>query len=393
MPRNEPRIAILGAGPIGLEAAVLARSQKLAVTVYERGRIAEHWLRWGHVRLFSPFGSNVTGAGRNAILVDNSRHAFPADGDIITGREHVAQYLEPLAKCRLLADCVRTETQVLRVGRQGLLKSEARKNDHPFRLLVREAKGRERIEEADIVLDCTGTYGQHRWLGEGGIPAVGELAVESQIIYSLEDVLGERRGYFAGKTIFVYGGGHSAATTVCQLATLAEQNQETWVIWAARGNSSQPIRRLANDPLKERDRLAVRANTYATRSDGNVEFHPQTVIDAVEITVDKGFKLSARVAGKPRTWDVERIVANVGSTPDIDLYRELQIQHDPVTLAPIQPVLRPQATGTVGQTFEPNYFVLGAKSFGRNSQFLLRTGFDQIRDVFTLITGKKVSAS
>ena len=32
--------------------------------------------------------------------------------------------------------------------------------------------------------------------------------------------------------------------------------------------------------------------------------------------------------------------------------------------------------------------MLGAKSYGRNSNFLLRTGFDQVRDVFTLVTGK-----
>ncbi len=36
---------------------------------------------------------------------------------------------------------------------------------------------------------------------------------------------------------------------------------------------------------------------------------------------------------------------------------------------------------------EPNYFILGAKSFGRNSSFLMRLGFEQVRDVFTLLTG------
>jgi hypothetical protein len=32
--------------------------------------------------------------------------------------------------------------------------------------------------------------------------------------------------------------------------------------------------------------------------------------------------------------------------------------------------------------------VLGAKAQGRNGQFLLRTGFEQVRDVFAAITGK-----
>ncbi len=32
--------------------------------------------------------------------------------------------------------------------------------------------------------------------------------------------------------------------------------------------------------------------------------------------------------------------------------------------------------------------MLGAKSFGRNSNFLLRYGFEQIRDVFALILNR-----
>src|SRR3954462_6310140 len=37
-----PRIAVLGAGPVGLEAALYARALSLPVAVYERGRVAEH---------------------------------------------------------------------------------------------------------------------------------------------------------------------------------------------------------------------------------------------------------------------------------------------------------------------------------------------------------------
>src|SRR5207244_13420237 len=111
---------------------------------------------------------------------------------------------------------------------------DTRRGQQPFRLLLREGKGRERVEEADVVLDCTGTYGQHRWLGDGGIPAVGEAACEAQIAYGLDDVRGDRRPHYAGKTVLVYGSGHSAATTVCALADLAEQHPDTWVVWLAR---------------------------------------------------------------------------------------------------------------------------------------------------------------
>src|SRR5262249_46836163 len=163
------------------------------------------------------------------------------------------------------------------IGRRSLLKGDSgeKRSQQPFRLLVRDAKKVERIEEADVVLDCTGTYGQHRWLGDGGIPAVGELAAEPHIVWGLDDVLRARRAAYTGKNILVSGGGYSAATTVCNLAALGEQQSDTWVIWLARCHSTQPIKRIANDPLRERDRLAVKANMLATRTDGNVEFHNQ----------------------------------------------------------------------------------------------------------------------
>src|SRR5262249_55400671 len=151
----------------------------------------------------------------------------------------------------------------------------------PFRLLVRGANGKERAEEADVVLDCTGTYGQPRWLGEGGAPAVGETGARAHVAYGLEDILGERRGHYADKTVLVVGAGSSAATTVCLLARLAEAHPSTWAVWLARGAASQPLRRYVNDPLRERDQLAARANMLATRGDGNVEFHPSSTVTAV----------------------------------------------------------------------------------------------------------------
>ena len=406
MPKpDSPRIAVLGAGPIGLEAALYARSLGLPVQVFERGRVGEYLHRWGHVRLFTPFSMNSTPLGRSAIRDEMRNHEFPVDNPCTTGREHVAAYLEPLAKTSLLRDCLRADTQVLHVSRRGLLKDDlvgdARRGQQPFRLVVRQGKNRETVEEADVVLDCTGTFGQHRWMGDGGVPAVGEPAAEPHVSYGLEDVLGDRRSAYAGKNILVVGGGYSAATTVCNLATLAESHSDTWVVWLARWPSTQPIKRIANDPLRERDRLAVRANTLATRGDGNVEFHNQAVIDTIDSHgPEKGFRVAARCGGKPQTWDVDRLLANVGYTPDTIMYRELQVDECYATLGPRSLAaavakhgaadnlqLPAQGANTLRHP-EPNFYILGAKSYGRNSNFFLRTAFEQVREVFTLITGK-----
>jgi thioredoxin reductase len=354
-----PRVAVLGAGPIGLEAALYARQLGLSVTVYEQGRPGEYWHRWGHVRLFSQFGGNSTPLGRAAIRKEHPKHQLPATTDLITGADHLAAYLEPLCLTELLAESVRADTRVVAVGRGSPVKG----GDGPFRLLLREKGKPERVEEADVVLDCTGTYGRHRWVGDGGIPAPGEIAAEPHVAYGLEDVLGARKSHYAGKSMLVIGSGYSAATTVCQLSELAQSHPETWIIWLARGARSQPLPRIANDPFRERDRLAAKANSLATRGDGNVEFHPAAYIGAIECTNNgQNFTVRAICGGKPFAWEVDRVIANVGYRADTGIYPELRMP-------------------------EPNLLVLGAKGVSLGEPFLLRTGFDQVREAFSRITG------
>src|SRR5437763_15019462 len=125
MPRSDtPRIAILGAGPVGLEALLYAQALGLPAVVYERGRVGEYLHRWGLDRLFSPFAMNTTPLGRRAILNEKPKHPFPADGDCVTGREHLAVYLEPLAQLEPVRAAIRTSSQVLHVGRSGCLKDD-----------------------------------------------------------------------------------------------------------------------------------------------------------------------------------------------------------------------------------------------------------------------------
>src|ERR1700735_487373 len=137
-PPAAPRIAILGAGPICLEAGLHARQLKLPFTIYEQGRVGEYVWRWGHVKLFSSFTMNAQPLGRKAILAAKPEYAFPADDACISGREHVERYLVPLAE--LMRDRLKTDTRVLSIGRAGFLKDEApgdpARGKQPFLLLV-----------------------------------------------------------------------------------------------------------------------------------------------------------------------------------------------------------------------------------------------------------------
>jgi thioredoxin reductase len=370
-----PRVAVLGAGPIGLEAAAHAAQLGYPVTVYDRGDVAEAVGQWGHVRMFTPFGMNSTALAIDLIRKEHPQHKLPGPSDLLTGMEYRDAYLVPLALTSKLGDVVKTRTFVVTVGRSGILKTDSandpKRATAPFRLLLRDDKGAERFEEADIILDCTGTYHRHAWLGDGGIPAAGELAAEKQISYGVDDVLGRRKAQYAGKSVIVVGGGYSAATTVCALAQLAEENSAKWVIWLGRGPRSTPLPRNPADPLRERDRLAAKANNLAARGDGNVEYHAPVLID--EVTShgpDKGIRVAGRANGKPMVWEVDRVIGNVGYLADTNLTRELHVS---------------DFAGGIVRHPEPGYFVLGAKTFGRDSSFLLKRGHEQVQEVMRLI--------
>lgn len=362
MAKSPPqRVAVVGAGPIGIEAALYAKACGFAVAVYDRGPVGEHVRRWGHARMFTPFGMNCTALGLAEVRREKAGRSLPAETDLVTGRQFVESYLTPLAETEPLLESLHLEEAVLQVGRATSVKKSEVADKLPFRLLVRDGKNAERIDTADVVLDCTGTLNTPHRLGDGGIPALGELGAKGQIAWGLEDVLGDRRGHYAGKSVVLVGDGYSAAHTICALAELAEGANDTWVFWLSNGPRGAPLARLPNDPLKERDRLAVRANALATRCDGNLEFHPQTVLD--EVTChgpDKGFRVAGRSNGAPVSWEVERVIANVGYRADTRISDGLRAD-------------------------EPGYFVLGAKS--RGSDFLLRDGFGQVRKVFAHLTG------
>lgn len=395
------RIAIIGAGPIGLDAALFAARLGFDVTVLERGQIASNVRDWGHVRLFSPFAMNVSPWGR-AALAECGFEKVPDDAALLTGTEFAEQYLIPLSQHPQLAGQVRENTEVLAIGRADCWKGDltgASRQDSPFRILVRTAHGEESVE-SDFVLDCSGTYPNHNWLGAGGIPCPGEMAIQERIIWTLPDVPGHDREHFQGKRTLVAGSGFSAATTVVALAELARESAGTSAIWLTRADRESPIQEIPDDSLTERANLTRRANATAEQG-GVVEWRPGSVVRSLRDAKDGGYVVSIETSANGHrhheSLTVDRIVAQVGYRPDRTLYEELQVHECYATQGPIKlaaALLGESSSDCLAQTCpgpetltnpEPGFFILGAKSYGRSSQFLLRVGIEQIEAVFSLI--------
>lgn len=376
------RIIVIGAGPIGLEAAIYGRYLGYTVDVYERNRIAENLLQWGHVRLFTPWEMNVTTLGVAALRIQDEAWQPARADEILTCRELVDRYVLPLAKSDLLSDSVQEQTEVIAVGREGLLRADLpgddRRADVPFRVLLRDADGAERVEHAEVVLDCSGTLGTPNYLGCGGIPAVGELGCRELIDYGLPDVLGADRDRYLGKQTLVVGGGHAAATTVVALAALSAQDPATRITWVTRrdGTDGGPIGEIENDPFTERAALVQRANLLASQPSGPVEYVPQRHVQAISFDEAKQ-KFSVELGGRAvEHREFDAVVANVGHRPDARLYAELQALELPHgTDDPTAPL----------RFDEPDFYVLGAKTFGRTPGFNFAIGREQIRRLYTIL--------
>lgn len=397
------RIAIIGGGPIGLEAAVYGRQSGFAVDLYEKGPLAANMRDWGHVRLFSPFQMNVSSWSQRALAEGRPDLRLPTGDQFLTGREFAERYLIPVSQLPLLAGCLHEQMTVIGVSRTQLWKGDLigqrARSDTPFRLLIKRSDGTEQDAVADYVLDCSGVYSHHNWLGAGGLPAIGEIEAASGIEYRVPEITDNNYPEYAGKRTLVVGSGYSAATAIAALAQLAQSDPTTRIVWVTRTDRTPPLHTIDNDPLLERGALAAAANRWALAADSPVMFLPRRyVVQIAGSQGQGGYHVVLRGPdGKTESLAVDRIIANVGYHPDRSIYEELQVHECYATSGPIKLAAALLGNGSSdclqqsplgAETLrnpEPGFFILGAKSYGRDSRFLIRVGLEQIVDVFRLI--------
>ena len=372
------RVAVLGAGPTGLEAALAAHQRGWDVTLYEQAaHVAGHVRQWSHVQLFTPWSMNVSSRAQ-ALL------GLPEGTACPTGGEY-ADHLEQVAA--LLPD-VRLSTTVHQVAREGLLKSEQIGTDvrgaQPFRLLVTGPDGVERLDRADVVLDCTGTYSQPNPTGDGGIPALGERALGDRIVRGIPAV----DASWAGRSVLLVGAGNSAQTAARDLVGAG-----ALLTWAVR-RSAPTWGAVEDDILPDRAALVASSRHLAAGYAPGATVRTGVVVDAFS---ERGAKVVVELrdgSGATSEVLVDVVVSATGSVGDNTLYRQLQVHECYATDGPI--TLAASLMGAAGgdcmtQTSagvdvlrnpEPRFFILGSKSYGRTNSFLLRVGWEQVAEVF-----------
>ena len=406
--------AVIGAGPVGLAAAAHLAARNEPFVVFEAGdSIGASVRSWSHVRLFSPWKYNVDAVARQ--LLEETGWRFPrvrvtaasteaAETGVNldaypTGGELVEEYLQPLADLPQIRPHIRLQTRVLSVSRQGLDKMKTSgRDDAPFVLRIQYADGEEEDVLARAVIDASGTYHNPNPLGASGVPAAGEQRFAEHIFYGIPDVLGSERNRYVDRQALVVGSGHSAFNAILDLATLAEDAPTTTIFWAVR---RQQINQLfgggKRDQLPARGALGARIRELL--ANGHVRL--LTGIQVRKLVAGNGGIVVLHRDGELPA--VDEIISATGFRPDLSMLGELRVAIDPTveSAAELAPLIDPNvhSCGTVPPHGvdelshpERDLYIVGVKSYGRAPNFLLLSGYEQVRSIVAALTGHWESA-
>jgi len=396
---------------VGLYAAFRLVVAGFDCVVFEAGDgVAAAMAGWSNVMLFSAVGLNLPQDARAALAAgvsDLPGVDLPGDDEYITGGDFREKALVPLAAWLAASGrcTVRCGSRVVGIARGKLLKGEGivatgdqRRSGERFRLVFDDC-----VEGGfSAVIDASGTYAAATALrsGAGGVSAPGEARAEKRgaILRTIPDLRdAAQAARFAGKRVAVLGTGYSAITTLKMLQDVAPAS----IDWVVRRPAGAAIyKTMKGDPLPQRSALAAFGNGLAALATDAPHVLPSGALmrvrcgasvaafrEAENGAVDLDLELES---GDTATVRVDVLLSLVGYRPDAQLHSELHMHACYASDGPIK--LAATLLGAAGGDClaqaapgaatllnpEPDFYIVGMKSYGRNSSFLMRVGYEQV---------------
>jgi hypothetical protein len=418
-------IAIIGAGPIGLEAALYARYLGYDVLLFERETVAAAVRRWGHLPMVTPLGTCVSKLGLAALHAQDPAWRPPALHAVITGDAWRKAYLLPLAHSDLIVDCLHEHTEVVAIRRASATPNtiatdqapdgdagddDAVGDDTPgddaddetgFRVLVRNTKTTASQYEvsADVVIDASGAVDRWGWLSGADVPLPGELAAADVIQAGLPEIRASQRAKYAGHKTLLVGGGLCALANLTALTELINAEPGTAVVWitpepedAAEANHPLSIAAAGN-------RAPVWSTFTAAVADRapHIRHWPGASIKSLAITEEGTVRVLFDDAPQAE-MAFDQIINNLRFQTRDPNFWGLPVQKSQTYEAHSVPKGGPPdiAAGHVESIYaqiarelvtrEPNFYILGSKRLAqRIDDFTVGEGLNQVCALFTIL--------
>ena len=367
---NRLGVAVIGAGPVGM--AVLARLVEKGIDcrLFESGEQAgENISKWSHVRMFSPWMANVDEVC-GALLARNgwkcpTLSAFP------TGGEFVANYLLPLSNVPSIRERLSFSSKVTYIHNR---------DDGKFEISINDGAS---SYVADALIDCGGTFQAPRKLTQD-MPSQGGRGLD----YLIPDFENSRVFQaLAGKRVSVFGSGHSAISSIYGLLSVKKMSPDTKIVWCLRKHDKVSVLEKEKRYFEYSDDDFVKsvfAEIERSIAEGHIEVRTPFICTAVEASED-GYRVSGDDGS---SFQTDHIVSNIGYQPVYGHYDDVKLDlHDKwKCLNGLYESIQPESHGclsvkdqVVANLIQPtrNCFVLGQKSYGIASTFLVKTGYLQ----------------
>ncbi len=364
-------VAVIGGGPVGVEAALYARFLGYSVMLFDARKVGHRQLAWGDHLMDLSWGDVTSPLGLAALEAQGTAQDLPPAHEHVSFRCYVEKYLLPVARTDLLYDSVQINAKVVSVSRTGcgLIPSLSleRRAEQEFRLLVDSQQRGEYTQLADIVLDCTGLE-QRCGLASGAGLALREIALRSQMFHGKVDVLGALRPKFSGQHSLLFGRNRLAVANAIDLAALAVEQgtRTTWIL----------PKRLGEDLLQDWQAptdaaYGITVQSLINNENPNLVCMPVWGVEAIQQSADQ-WEVRLQV-GEEETLDIRgSLFVNCN-----DCIRDWSFAHS--LLIPVdesEDVVCP----------EPHYYTAGQKASRSHCSML--DCFGHIRRIFSLIGGR-----
>jgi len=364
-------IAIIGAGPVGIEAAIYARFLGYFVSIFEQRRVAHRMLDWHNRLLDVTVEECTTSMGHAAIAAQHPEYVRRNPKDVFTGKTFAEEYLLPLAKTDLLFDDIHFLSPVSDVSRYRTFVSDAierqeRCNDE-FRILV---EGRHRgpwVSRADVVIDCRGATQKLSGIGPGGGLAIGETPLRDSFL--LHTPLDRK---FEAKSVL---GKH-----VCLVGQSVRAGQFAIEYWKQFGDAENSRLTWVIRPDRRHDSLGIEnvLKSIRGRQPGNIVVLESLGVELIQRN-DLGQYLLKFLRDDDSTVEMQcdAIVSLTGGRPS-SLSSELQID----------PLMRFE-DGPSFVAAEPGFYVLRGGDIEQGAGVGLSDSFRRIRELFAMLAGRQ----